>query len=415
MWSIAFWLTLSVSALAETVLSLAQWGWLNRIERHVPPALAPLLPEGYGWWRGVSYARERLQVHLGSLMTRYAGIALLVGTGALAFASTTAGAFFPGPFASGFVLGAAGAVAGSLLALPWDYHETFGVESRFGFNRSSVGLFFRDAALQCLIASGIAGFLAGGASVLLLRPLGAAWAIAGIMVFDLVLVFLFPHVVLPIFYRLRPLPEGDLKDALEALFERTGFPPSALMVADGSRRSSHGNAFFAGFGRFRRVILFDTLLDTFPVPEAVAVVAHEIGHWKGRHVARGLVVLFVVQASFVLFAFLAWGADSFPAAFGLDRSPAIVVIMAFLFWEALSGLLLQPLVSAGSRRREFEADNYAARFSRPDPMISALARLGTDSLAWTPSHPWFSAWYATHPSVADRILALRGKEGLTGK
>jgi len=410
MWSFVFWFALSVSALVETSLALAQWGWLNRIDRKVPPDLAPLLPEGYGWWRGVAYARERLRVHLGGLLTRYAGVALLVGGPGLAGAAALAQRFSPGPFAGGFALGALLAVFFSLLELPWGLYGTFGVETRFGFNRSSVLLYLRDTLLQVALSSGLAGFLAGGASFLVTRPSGFAWALSGVAVFDVVLAFLFPNLVLPLFFRLRPLPEGPLKNRLESLFRRTGFPAAALLVADASRRSSHGNAFFAGLGRLRRVILFDTLVDTFPEEEASAVVAHEIGHWKGRHVANGLALLFAVQSTFVFFALLARGTGGFSEAFGLPPGPGAFVVMVFLFWGTMTGLALQPFLSAGSRRREFEADLYAARLEGPDAMIGALARLATDSLAWTPSDPWFSAWYATHPSVADRILALKKQE-----
>jgi STE24 endopeptidase len=415
MWSSVFWLALSISALVETVLALAQWGWLNRIDRNVPPGLAPLLPEGYGWWRGVAYARERLRVHLGTLLTRYAGIALLVGGLGLARLSSLVEGVSPGSFVAGFTLGASLAVFFSLIELPWGLYETFGVETRFGFNRTPPGLYARDTLLQVSLSAGFSGFLAGGASFLVTRPSGFAWALAGIAVFDLALAFLFPNLVLPLFYRLRPLPEGELKARLESLFERTGFPASALLVADGSRRSSHGNAFFAGLGRLRRVILFDTLADHFPPEEAAAVVAHEIGHWKGRHVVTGLVLLFAVQSTFVLFAFLAWNEGGFPGAFGLASGSGTFVVMAFLFWGTLAGLFLQPFLSAGSRRREFEADSFAARLEGPSAMIGALSRLATDNLAWTPSEPWFSAWYASHPSVADRVLALRKIEAATSR
>jgi len=413
MWSSVFWLALSVSALVETVLALAQWGWLNRIDRSVPPGLAPLLPEGYGWWRGVAYARERLRVHLGTLLTRYAGVALLVGGIGLAKFSSLVDGVFPGPFTAAFALGASLSVYFSLIELPWGLYETFGVETRFGFNRTPLGLYARDTLLQVFLSAGLSGFLAGGAALLVTRPSGFALALAGIAVFDLALAFLFPNLILPLFYKLRPLPEGELKARLESLLEQTGFPASSLLVADGSRRSSHGNAFFAGLGRLRRVILFDTLAEKFPPEEAAAVIAHEIGHWKGRHVTTGLSLLFAVQSTFVLFASLAWNRGGFSEAFGLAPSPGTFVVMAFLFWSTLTGLFLQPLLSAGSRRREFEADRFAARLEGSAAMIGALSRLATDNLAWTPSEPWFSAWYASHPSVADRVLALRKMEAPT--
>lgn len=336
--------------------------------------------------------------------------ALLVGQGWLAKASGVAQEAFPGPFGSGFALGGSVALFFFLLDLPWEFYETFRVESRFGFNRSPLSLFLRDSLLQAGLSSGFSGVLAGSASLLLGLPKGLAWALAGLAVFDLLMATLFPNVVLPLFYRLRSLPEGNLRDKLESLFGRTGFPSSALLVADGSRRSAHGNAFFLGLGRLRRVVLFDTLADRFPPNEAAAVVAHEIGHWKKRHVQAGLLLMFAFQSSFLLFAFLSWQAGGLSEAFGLPPGPAPFIVMAFLAWSAAAGLVVQPVLASGSRRREFEADRFAAENESPGAMIGALARLATDSLAWTPSDPWFSAWYATHPSVADRVLALEGEK-----
>jgi len=417
MWSFLFWLFLSVDALVETALFLGQWGWLNRLGRTVPAELASLLPEGYGWWRGVTYARERIRVSLGLLLTRYAAVALAVGTGGLKAACELAGSVSESPFQAGFLLGAFLTTAFALVELPWGVYETFSVEARFGFNRSSPGLYLRDVSLKMALSAGLAGFLLGGASSLLVRPGGLALALLGIAVFDVAAAFLFPRLVLPLFFRLRPLEEGMLKEKLESLFQRTGFSASALQIADGSRRSTHGNAFFAGLGRSRRVILFDTLTERFPPEETAAIVAHEIGHWKKKHVPAGLSQLFALQASLVFFAGFAWRTGGFHESFGLPGRPEAFAVMAYLFWGALASLLLQPLLSAASRRREFEADRYAAKQEGPDAMIGALARLATDSLAWTPSEPRYAAWYSSHPSAAERILALKGLKaaGLSGK
>lgn len=417
MWPLLFWLFLSAGALVETALFLGQWGWLNRLGRNVPAELASLLPEGYGWWRGVTYARERLRVSLGLLLTRYAAVALAVGAGGLKAACRLAGAVSGSPFLAGFLLGAILTTAFALVELPWGVYGTFGVEARFGFNRSSPGLYLRDAFLKTALSSGLAGFLLGGASFLLGRPGGLPLALSGTAVFDVAAAFLLPRLVLPLFFRLRPLEEGTLKSRLESLFQRTGFSASSLQIADGSRRSTHGNAFFAGLGRSRRVILFDTLAERFPPGEAAAVVAHEIGHWKKRHVPAGLLHLFALQASLVLFAWFAWRAGGFSESFGLPGRPEAFAVMAYLVWGAMAGLLFQPLLSSASRCREFEADRYAAKQEGPDAMIGALARLATDSLAWTPSEPRYAAWYSSHPSVAERILALKDLKaaGLSGK
>ncbi len=417
MWCLLFWLFLSAGFLVETALFLGQWGWLNRLERTVPAELAPLLPEGYGWWRGVAYARERLRGSLGLLLTRYAVLAVMIGAGGLKKTAWLAEAVSDAPFPAGFLLGGLLAAVFALAELPWDLYGTFGVEARFGFNRSSVGLFLRDAVVKTALSATLAGGLLGAASFLLTRRGGFILALSGAAAFDAAAAFAFPSLILPLFFRLRPLEDGELKARLESLFRRAGFPASSLLVADGSRRSTHGNAFFAGLGRTRRVILFDTLAERFPPDEAAAVVAHEIGHWKKGHVPLALLLLFAVQSTLILFAAFAWGKGGFAESFGLSGRPESFAVAVTFFWGALAGLFLQPVQSAASRRREFEADRYAASLEGKEAMIGALVRLATDSLAWTPPEPRYAAWYASHPSVAERVLALKELEAppLNGK
>jgi len=225
--------------------------------------------------------------------------------------------------------------------------------------------------------------------------------------FQLVMVVLFPRVILPLFNRLEPLAQGSLRDRLVALAERSGFRVAAIQVMDGSRRSTHSNAFFTGFGAFRRIVLFDTLISTMGEPEVEAVLAHEIGHSRKGHVARGM----VLSAISTLIGFWlvdrvlhgAWVHDAFGLAAG-ELAPALALIGLL---SGLVGFWLTPLANALSRRYEFQADAFARELTGgPDALLSALTRLATSNLSNLTPHPWYARFYHSHPSWAERRAAL---------
>lgn len=310
-----------------------------------------------------------------------------------------------------FLLAAAGLLA--LPSLPFDAWRQFRLEQRFGFNRGTPRLWLADQAKGFALGAAL-GFPLLWALLALADRAGPAWwlwAFAALLGFQLVLLVAYPRLILPLFNKLSPLPEGELRDRLMALGERAGFRAAAIEVIDGSRRSGHSNAYFTGFGRFRRIVLFDTLVAQLSPAELEAVLAHEIGHYRLRHVPK----LLAASALSLLagFAALAWLARSawFAPAFGF---PAGRWAPAFLLFALLGGLAtfwFSPLLKAVSRRYEYQADAFARDAAGgPEPLVSALRRLARENLSNLAPHPWFGAFHHSHPTLAERERALSGMQ-----
>jgi len=300
----------------------------------------------------------------------------------------------------------------STASLPFDWWAQFRLEERFGFNTSTQGLWWMDRLKGLLL-----GIALGLPLLLLVLKLVAwmgtawwLWAWGVILGFQLVMLVLAPILILPLFNKLTPLPEGELRDRLLALGERTGFSARTILVMDGSKRSRHSNAFFTGFGRFRKIVLFDTLISQLTAEELEAVLAHEVGHSKCRHIPKriawsGLVLL----GSLFVIAWLAErpefiGAFGFPPASGL--APALLL---FGFLAGPVGFWFAPLSNRWSRVHEYDADAYASRtMDGPAALIGALRKLSEKNLSNLTPHPWFSAWHYSHPTLLERETALVG-------
>jgi STE24 endopeptidase len=308
-----------------------------------------------------------------------------------------------------FVLFLAGlSVATWIAALPVSLHATFVVEARFGFNRATLATWLGDRA------KGIGLSVALGVPILwgawfLMTASGALWWLwlwAFLAALQIVLLWLYPSVLAPIFNRFSALPPGELRTRLESLCEATGFRSRGLFVMDASRRSSHSNAYFAGIVR-PRIVLFDTLVSSMTVDESTAVLAHEIGHFQLRHVAKRLLwgLASSLAGLWILSLLVRWPA--FFRAFGFPApswGPAVAIVLlaggAFTF-------LATPLATFVSRRHEYAADRYAALHTgSPEPLGRALVRLNGENLANLHPHPWYSAWYHGHPTLLERLRAL---------
>jgi STE24 endopeptidase len=234
------------------------------------------------------------------------------------------------------------------------------------------------------------------------------WAWVAWVAFTMLLVAIFPRWIAPLFNRFTPLEDGELRSRIEALLARCGFRAEGLFVMDGSKRSSHGNAYFTGFGRAKRIVFFDTLVQRLTQGEIEAVLAHELGHFARGHIPRLLAVRFAL--AFVFLAVLGWVArePSFAAAFGL-ASPLSTgaLLAAFMLVAPVFTFPFQPLASLISRRQEFEADEFAARHASADDLVSALGKLYRDNAATLTPDPLHSLVYDSHPPAAIRIAHLR--------
>jgi STE24 endopeptidase len=298
----------------------------------------------------------------------------------------------------------------SIPGLPFDWWETFRIEQRHGFNTSTARLWLSDKLKGTLLVFAL-GFPLLWALLSLVAWAGRTWWLWGFGLmfgFQLLMLVLYPKLILPLFNRLSPLPEGELRDRLLALGDRTGFKARTIEVIDGSKRSAHSNAYFTGFGRFRRIVLFDTLVAQLTPEELEAVLAHEIGHYRRGHIPR----MIALSAVMMLAGFwtIAWLAESpwFNTAFGF---PPGELAPSFLLFALLSGLVtfwFSPLGNLLSRRHEYEADAFARdAVGSATPMIGALRKLAQKNLSNLTPHPWFSGFYYSHPTLVEREAALQ--------
>jgi len=311
-------------------------------------------------------------------------------------------------------------LAGLLLAipgLPFEWWAQFRLEAKYGFNKATPALWLADKVKSLLLAV-LIGFPLLCVLLSLVRWAGAAWWIWGaVLVFgvQLLILVLYPKLILPLFNTLSPLPEGPLRERLLALGERAGFRATTIEVMDGSKRSGHSNAFFTGLGRFRRIVLFDTLIAQLEPEELEAVLAHEIGHYRRGHIPKRLAVAALTQ--FAGFALIAWLAKAswFSPAFGF---PPGELAPSFLLFGLLSGAVtfwFSPLGNAVSRKHEYEADAFAREaMGGPAPLVSALHKLAQKNLSNPTPHPLYSTFYYSHPTITERVRALQaGVQGGT--
>jgi len=297
----------------------------------------------------------------------------------------------------------------AIIDLPFSLYRQFVIETRYGFNRMTLGLFCADLAKQTLL-----GILIGTPVILavlwLMGTMGPHWWLYVWLfwcAFNLLALFIYPTWIAPLFNKFSPLEEGEMKSRIEALLARCGFRSSGLFVMDGSKRSSHGNAYFTGFGNNKRIVFFDTLLARLAVPEIEAVLAHELGHFRRRHVVKRIVVMFVGALGFLWLLGQLIDAPWFYAGLGVPaQSTALALILFFLVIPVFT-FPLSPLLSHLSRRHEFEADAYAAEHAAAGDLIRALVKLYEDNASTLTPDPLHSLFYDSHPPAAQRIARLQ--------
>ncbi|WP_310568399.1 M48 family metallopeptidase [Hydrogenophaga sp.] len=302
---------------------------------------------------------------------------------------------------------------GGLLTLPLAWWSTFRIEERFGFNKMSLGLWLGD-----LLKNALVGALIGLPIVaLVLWLMGAAgptwwlWAWGVWMGFNLLLLVLYPTLIAPLFNKFEPLQDESLKARVNALMQRCGFAAKGLFVMDGSKRSAHANAYFTGFGAAKRVVFFDTLLQQLSPPEIDAVLAHELGHYKRRHIVQRVVLMFAL--SLVGFALLGWLSNQIWFYTGLGVTPALdapnhaVALLLFMLVVPLLTYFLSPLMAQLSRRHEFEADAYAVAHTDGRDLASALLKLYKDNASTLTPDPVYARFYYSHPPASERLARLQ--------
>lgn len=296
---------------------------------------------------------------------------------------------------------------GAVVEWPLAAYRTFGVEARFGFNQSTWGLFLKDQLLG-LALSAVLGLPLLGFVLFAMSSLGTHWwwvAYAVFVAFSLGITVLYPTVIAPLFNQFKPLDDEALKTTIDALLAEVGFESKGVFVMDGSRRSTHGNAYFTGFGRHKRIVFFDTLLERLTPAEIRAVLAHELGHFKLNHIKSQWVLrVFTLGVGFWVLGQLSLQVWVFQGL-GLTISPGVVLLTCVLALHLISWPI-QPLQNAFSRRHEYQADAFAVEYSSSDHLASALKKLVRDNASCLVPDRWYARFFASHPSVVERVHAL---------
>jgi STE24 endopeptidase len=300
----------------------------------------------------------------------------------------------------------------SLLALPFAIYRTFNLEQRFGFNNMTPALFISDllkGALLTVIFGGLLSWvvlwLMGNAG-----PYWWAWVWGVLMAFTVFMIWAYPTLITPLFNKFEPLKDEELKSRIQSLLERCGFQSKGIFIMDASRRSSHGNAYFTGMGRNKRIVFFDTLTEHLSADEIEAVLAHELGHFKRKHITKRLLTMAVIN--FIGLALLGWayGHDSWFIQLGISQPTTYSKLILFVMVLPAFTSFLTPLMNISSRKHEFEADEYAAQQADSSELINALVKLYKENAKTLTPDPVYSAYYDSHPPAPVRIQHLQTLE-----
>ncbi len=404
-----------VAALAAT--SLARL-WLAR--RHLAHIAAHrgAVPEAFR--EKVTLADHQRAADYTSAKTRFAMLGTLFDA-ALLLAFTLGGGiqsiaglcnnWFDAPLAQGVATIAAVLLLSSLLETPFSLYRTFVIEARFGFNKMTPRLYLADALKNLLLGAALGLPLLSG-MLWLMERMGEHWwlyAWLAWMAFNLLILFIYPTFIAPLFNKFTPLQDEAMKTRISALLGRCGFTASGLFVMDGSKRTAHGNAYFTGFGRTKRIVFFDTLLERLNGGEIEAVLAHELGHFKRRHVLKRIVMTFAMSLGFLWLLGQLMQTAWFYQGLGVDTPSTALALLLFFMILPLFSFLLQPLLSAWSRKHEFEADAYAAGQTAATDLVNALVRLYQDNAATLTPDPLYSAFHDSHPPAMVRIARLQAR------
>ena len=402
--------------LAALIVATGLRLWLARrhvrhIQAHrnaVPPAFAGEIGiEAHQ--KAADYSSAKTRLNMAAIAFDAAVLVILTFGGGLQAIDNLAASVFAEGLWRGVAFVAILVVITSVIELPFGLYRTFGIEGRFGFNKMTLGMFFGDLAKHAIVGA-LFGLPLLVSVLWLMAGMGDYWwlYVWGVwVVFNTLVLAIYPTFIAPLFNKFSPMQEGEMKSRIEQLITRCGFTSKGLFVMDGSKRSSHGNAYFTGFGKSKRIVFFDTLLNRLEIPEIEAVLAHELGHFRMRHVVKRMAWTFAVSLGFLFVLGLlkdqAWFYEglhvAYPATDAMALALFFMVVPVFTF-------LLQPLMAMYSRKHEFEADEYAAKFAPAGDLVHALVKLYKDNASTLTPDPLHSAFYDSHPPAAIRIARL---------
>ena len=408
---------ISIAFLILVAANLTIKFWLNRrqaaqVMQHaaqVPARFAAVITlEAHQ--KAAAYTRAKIRLSQISLVIDTAWLLLLTLGGGinLIYGVATALAGNESTLITGLVFLISLGILSGIVDLPVSIYRQFGLEARFGFNRMTAALFIIDLLRNALVSLIIALPLLALILWLLdlATPMSWLWAWLGWMVFNALLLFIYPVVIAPLFNKFTPMPDSAHKQKLDALLQRCGFNAAGLFVMDGSRRSAHANAYFTGFGKHRRIVLFDTLINQLSPTQLEAVLAHEIGHYQRKHLQKRLVLMAAMSLALIWALFQLLHAPWFYSGLGVDSANPATALALFSMAMPLCLLPLTPLSNALSRKHEYEADAYAAQHSSAQELIDALITMYRENAATLTPDNLYSLWHDSHPPATLRIAHL---------
>lgn len=409
--TLVFLLALVVTTLTQLWLSARHIRHITAHRNHVPEAFAAQIDLS-AHQKAADYTCAKARLSLPSVLLHAGLLLALTLGGGLELLSGFWQNWFSDSLWHGMVLIFSVMALLSVVEIPFSYYRTFVIEQQYGFNKMTPGMFFADLAKQYVL-----GALLGAPLLLavlwLMEKAGDNWWFYTWLIwmgFNLILLAVYPNWIAPLFNKFLPLENDSLKTRIENLLQKCGFESSGLFVMDGSRRSSHGNAYFTGFGKTKRIVFFDTLLNRLEAEEIEAVLAHELGHFKRRHVIKRIVLSFATSLLFLwILGYLMqqpWFYEGLGVHVATVPATAMALLLFFLVMPVFT-FLLQPLSSILSRKHEFEADEYAAKQASAADMIRALVKLYQDNAATLTPDPLHSAFYDSHPPAAIRVAHLK--------
>lgn len=303
-------------------------------------------------------------------------------------------------------------VANAIIDMPFDYYRTFVIEEKFGFNKATKGVFWGDQVKNILLSAVMGGVILGLITLIYTLIPDYFWVVAWgvVATFTLFMTMFYSEWIVPLFNKQTPLEEGELRSAIEEFAQKAGFELTNIYVIDGSKRSTKANAYFSGLGAKKRIVLYDTLIKELSTQEIVAVLAHEIGHYKHKH-TRSMIAVSLLS-NLLMFALLGYfvASPELSAAMGGKQASFHLGIMAFGILYSPISTLLGLAMNAFSRRNEFQADAYAASFGLGDDLVSALKKLSSTALSNLQPHPAFVFVHYSHPTLLQRMLAIQEKK-----
>ncbi|MCR4298331.1 MAG: M48 family metallopeptidase [Gallionella sp.] len=400
---------------ALTLTSLAKL-WLAR--RHLAHIAAhrTTIPDAFrekialsDHQKAADYTSAKTRLDMLSILFDAALLLAFTIAGGIQLIAGLCSGWFDGLLTQGVATIVAVLLLSSLLEAPFSLYRTFVIEARFGFNKMTLALYLTDAAKSLLLGAAIGLPLLFGV-LWLMERMGEYWWLyvwPAWMAFNLLVLFIYPSFIAPLFNKFTPLQDEAMKARIETLLSKCGFTVSGLFVMDGSKRSAHGNAYFTGFGKTKRIVFFDTLLERLSGSEVEAVLAHELGHFKRHHVMKRIIATFAMSLVFLWLLGQLMQTDWFYQGLGVSTPSTAVALLLFFMTLPVFSFLLHPLLSAYSRKHEFEADEYAAKQTAAPDLISALVKLYQDNASTLTPDPLYSTFYDSHPPAMVRIAHLQ--------